>query len=48
MLKNISRYQKRVIKVHKVSLEEPLNLKMPITTAADDIYECFFIVFQRK
>ena len=25
-----------------------LTLKGPITTAADDIYEYFFIVFQRK
>ena len=23
-------------------------LKVPITTAADDIHKCFFIVFQRK
>ena len=25
-----------------------LTLKAPITTAADDIYKYFFIVFQRK
>ena len=25
-----------------------LNLKVPITTAADDIYKYFIIVFQRK
>ena len=25
-----------------------LTLKEPITTAADDIYKYFFIVFQRK
>ena len=25
-----------------------LSLKAPITTAADDIYKYFFIVFQRK
>ena len=27
---------------------EYLTLKAPITTAADDIYKYFFIVFQRK
>ena len=25
-----------------------LILKAPVTTAADDIHKCFFIVFQRK
>ena len=28
--------------------ERNLTLKAPITTAADDIYKYFFIVFQRK
>ena len=27
---------------------EYLTLKVPITTAADDIHKYFFIVFQRK
>ena len=27
---------------------DPLTLKAPITTAADDIHKYFFIVFQRK
>ena len=32
----------------KSSLLKPLTLKVPIMTAADDIYTYFFIVFQRK
>ena len=31
-----------------VILEALLNLKAPITTAADDTHKYFFIVFQRK
>ena len=36
------------VKQHGIARNRSITLKAPITTAADNIYKYFFIVFQRK
>ena len=46
---NQAKYQKVLLEDKgSKSKKTNLTLKAPITTAADDIYKYFFIVFQRK